>query len=61
MPMSEGLLSNVPLGTANFLAYTMMVLIAVFLVFGPTVGYYLWRKRKRMSQADTAGAPTEAA
>ncbi|MDG6898205.1 MAG: hypothetical protein JRM99_04045 [Nitrososphaerota archaeon] len=46
--MYVGALSNVPLATANLLAYSMMVLVAIFLVFGASVAYYYWAKSKRM-------------
>lgn len=59
--MLTGFLSNVPIETADFLAYTMMVLVAVFLIFGPSVTYYYWRKNKKMRAAEPADAPTEAA
>ena len=39
--MLEGLLSNVPLGTANFLAYAMLLLVVFFLVFSGAVAYAL--------------------
>ena len=61
MPTPAGLLSNVPPETANFLAYTMMVLVAIFLIFGPSVTYYYWRKNKKMKAAEPAPAPTETA
>jgi preprotein translocase subunit SecG len=55
--MFGAFLSNVSLGTANFLAYTMLLLVAIFLVSGPTIAYYFWRKNKGMK----AAVPTESA
>lgn len=55
--MFSALLSHVPLGTGNFLAYAMLGLVTFFLVFGPATAYYLWRKRKQM----TADAPKQPA
>jgi hypothetical protein len=52
--MFSALLSNVQLGTANFLAYTMLGLVIFFLVFGPAAAYYFWKRNKKMG----AGAPT---
>jgi len=55
--MFNSALTNVPAGTANFLAYTMIVVVAIFLVSGPIVTYYYWRKNKRMK----AALPTDSA
>jgi len=43
-------LSNVSLGTANFLSYVMIVLVAAFLVSGTIVSYYYWKRIKRMKE-----------
>jgi len=40
-------LSNVPPGTADTLAYAMIVVVAIFLISGPALTYYYWRKVKR--------------
>jgi len=58
--MYAGFLSNVPIGTANLLAYSMMVLVAIFLIFGPTVYYFYWRESKKSKSADPAQSPTGA-
>jgi len=50
-------LSNVSLGTANFLAYTMLGLVAIFLISGPAIAYFLWKRNKGMK----AAAPTDSA
>ncbi len=54
--MISSVLSNVPLGTANLLSYTMVVVVAIFLIAGPSITYYYWRKSKRMKAAP-AGTP----
>lgn len=60
MPMLEGFLSNVALGTSNFLAYVMLLLVVFFLVFGGAVAYIMWKKRKELTQA-AVESPTAAA
>jgi preprotein translocase subunit SecG len=55
--MFNSALTNVPAGTANFLAYTMIVVVAIFLLSGPIITYYYWRKNKRMK----AALPTDSA
>jgi preprotein translocase subunit SecG len=47
-------LSNVPIGVANILAYTMVVVVAIFLLSGPVITYYYWKKNKRMKEASPA-------
>ena len=54
--MFSSLLSNVPLGTANILSYTMLVMVAIFLISGPAVTYYYWRKNKRMKATPPTGS-----
>jgi len=49
-------LSNVPLGTANALADLMLVIVAIFLISGPSITYYYWRKNKRMKAATPTGS-----
>ncbi|MDG6983342.1 MAG: hypothetical protein JRN28_02150 [Nitrososphaerota archaeon] len=56
--MFAGFLSTVPIGTANLLAYSMMVLVAIFLIFGPTVYYIYWRQSKKSKSAESAEPPT---
>ena len=41
-------LTNVSLGTADILAYAMLVMVVVFLTSGPIVLYYYRKKAKRM-------------
>ena len=48
-------LSNVPLSTANMLSYTMIVVVAIFLLSGPAITYYYWKKSKRMKAASPTG------
>ena len=54
--MFSSLLSNVPLGTANILAYLMLVLVACFLISGFSITYYYLRKIKRMKAAAPTGS-----
>jgi hypothetical protein len=44
-----GILStNVPAGTADILSYTMLVVVAIFLLSGPAITYYYWKRNKRL-------------
>jgi hypothetical protein len=54
--MFSSQLSNVPLGTANILADLILVMVAVFLISGPSITYYYWRKNKRMKAAVPTGS-----
>jgi hypothetical protein len=54
--MFSSMLSNVPLGTANTLSYIMLALVAIFLLTGPLVAAYYWRKNKRMKAAVPTGS-----
>jgi hypothetical protein len=54
--MFNSLLSNVPLGTANLLSYSMIVVVAIFLLSGPAITYYYWRKNKRMKAVSPTGS-----
>ena len=45
--MISSVLTNVPSSTADLLSYAMLVVVAVFLVSGPIITYYYWRKIKR--------------
>jgi len=44
-------LSNVSLSTADFLAYLMVVVVAIFLISGPAITYYFWKKNKQIKAA----------
>jgi hypothetical protein len=55
--MFNTLLSNVPLSTANLLSYLMLVVVAVFLLSGPAITYYYWRKNKRTKAVLPTGSP----
>jgi hypothetical protein len=55
--MIGSLLSNVPPGTADTLAYAMLIVVAIFLLSGPVITYYFWKKNKRMKPV----SPTSAA
>lgn len=46
--MFDVALSNVPAGTANALSYSMLIVVAVFLISGPALVIYYWRKSKKM-------------
>ena len=54
--MTGSFLSNVPLGTANTLSYLMVVVVAIFLISGPAITYYYWRKTKRMKAVPSTGS-----
>ncbi|MDG6900393.1 MAG: hypothetical protein JRM80_00320 [Nitrososphaerota archaeon] len=49
-------LSNVSLGTADFLSYLMLVVVAIFLLSGPVITYYYWRRNKKMKATPSAGS-----
>jgi uncharacterized membrane protein len=49
-------LTNVPAGTADVLSYLMLVVVAIFLLSGPVVTYYYWRKNKRMKADSPTGS-----
>jgi hypothetical protein len=53
----SSVLTNVPSSTANLLSYTMLVVVAVFLVSGPVITYYYWRKSRRMKAVSPAATP----
>lgn len=54
--MLGAFLSNVPLGTANTLSYTMIVVVAIFLLSGPSITYYYWKKRRGMKAVALTGS-----
>lgn len=49
-------MSNVSLGTADFLSYLMLVVVAIFLLSGPVITYYYWRRNKKMKATPSAGS-----
>jgi hypothetical protein len=51
--MLAGFLTNVSPGTGNALAYSMLAVVAIWLVTGPLIVYYYWKKGKS-SAAPTA-------
>jgi preprotein translocase subunit SecG len=55
-PLFGYLLSNVSSGTANFLSYMMLVVVAIFLVTGPIITYFYYRQNKRMKAAAVEGS-----
>jgi hypothetical protein len=54
--MFDSPLSNVPLSTANLLAYAMLALVAIFLLSGLSITYYYWRKNKKMKAVSPTGS-----
>ena len=55
--MTGWLLTNVPADAAEILSYSMLVVVAIFLLSGPFVVYYYYRKNKRTKSAQpTASA-----
>jgi hypothetical protein len=54
---AAGALTNVPASTANVLSYAILVVVAVYLISGPLITYYFWKKNKKPSTAQ----PTEPA
>ena len=44
-------LSNVSMGTANLLSYSMLVVVAIFLISGPSITYYYWKKNRQTKAA----------
>jgi hypothetical protein len=55
--MLPELATNVSLGTADLLSYAMVVVVSVFLVSGPLITYYFWKKNKKLKMAQPAPAP----
>jgi len=55
-PLLNGALTNVSLSTANALAYAMLGVVAIFLLSGPVITYYFWKKNKRMKAASPTGS-----
>ncbi|MBI3841364.1 MAG: hypothetical protein HY297_05380 [Thaumarchaeota archaeon] len=49
------LATNVPAGTADVLSYTMLVVVAIFLISGPSIVYY-YRKRLRRERVSATPA-----
>jgi cbb3-type cytochrome oxidase subunit 3 len=53
--MFQSALSNVPTSVATILSYTILAVVAIFLIFGPAIVYYYRRKAKRMNAASSTG------
>ena len=53
--MLGSLLTNVPAGTADILSYSMLIVVAVFLLSGPAITYYYWKKNRSMKAASPVG------
>jgi hypothetical protein len=49
--MFAEMLANVSAGTSGYLAYTMLGLVALFLLSFQAIAYFYWRKSKRMKGA----------
>ncbi|QQG48647.1 MAG: hypothetical protein HY247_07915 [archaeon] len=45
--MFPHLATNVPPATADVLSWTMLVVVAVFLLSGPSIVYYYWKRLKK--------------
>lgn len=45
----------ISLGTANMLAYIVLLIVAIFLISGPVIVYVFYKKHKR----EAAVAPTQ--
>lgn len=56
LQMFGQMLSNVPLGTANVLAYAMLVVVAVYLISAASSTYYYYRKNKKTKAAPVTGS-----
>jgi hypothetical protein len=54
--MFSSVLTNVPASTANLLSYAMLVVVAIFLLSGPSITYYYWRKNKKMKTISPTGS-----
>ena len=50
------LATNVPAETAEVLSYAMLVVVSLFLVSGPLITYYYWRKNKRVKAASSSSS-----
>lgn len=50
------ILSNVPSSTADLLSYSMLVVVSIFLLSGPAITYYYWKKNKRMKTSSPTNA-----
>ena len=55
-PLLNGVLTNVSPNTADLLSYAMLTMVAIFLISGPVVTYYYWKKNKRMKAASPTGS-----
>jgi preprotein translocase subunit SecG len=53
--MLRSLFTNVSPGTADVLSYAMLLVVAIFLLSGPAIAYYYWKKSKRMKEASSTG------
>jgi uncharacterized membrane protein len=54
--MFSSFLTNVPPSTANILSYGMLVVVAIFLLSGPSITYYYWKKNKKMKAVSPTGS-----
>jgi hypothetical protein len=55
-PLLTGVLTNVSPATANLLSYAMLTMVAIFLISGPVITYYFWKKNKRMKAVSPTGS-----
>ena len=49
-------LSNVPPGTADALSWSMLIVVAVFLISGPAITYYFWKQNKKAKAVSATGS-----
>jgi uncharacterized membrane protein len=54
--LNLSLATNVPAGTADILSYSMLIVVAVFLLSGPAITYYYWKRSKKMKAAPPTGS-----
>ena len=57
MTVPSFILLSVSLATANVLSYYMLILVGIFLVFGPAITWYFWKQSKKLKTAPSAQAP----
>ena len=56
LSLAKGVLTAVSLDNANILAYSFLVVVAVFLLAGPAIAYIYYRKNKKRMAAQPTPA-----
>lgn len=56
MSLISSLLLSVSLQTADSLSYLMLVLVGVFLVFGPFITWYFWKQSRKLNTTSHAAS-----